>query len=618
MVNSRPVVLFISLFFLCFCVLVAPVSAAWTWTDTMVDNEYDAGRWNSIAMNGGNPAISYYVYQPPGADMAGVKYAWYDGAAWNDEVVFWAGDNTLHPGQYTSLAFSGGNPSISWYYPQAGDLYYSKKNGAWVNTRIDNGGVNTGVGRYTSIAFDNAGNPAISYYDVDDADLNFTWYNGAAWIMRDGPPDAGGDVGKFTSLAFNGGNPSISYYDVTNGNLKYVEYAAGAWGAPVAVDTVGDVGWNTSLAFNGGNPSISYYDATNGALKYASRAGGAWTAVTVDNAGDVGRFTSLAFDNSGNPGISYYDVTNTALKYAWNDGTGWQTTTINTTGDLGMYSSLAFNGANPSISYYDWTSSALWYVAGTWAGGGNPLGGGANDLSGSGSLSVGDACAGYASMVEYGRYVNITFHCDNSAISMISLLFNTNISEILVTTTNKDRLPPSIPLINGTGYEYNNIEMFRINLSSIDEGIIYFSIPLSWITQHGLDPENIVMLHYNSVTGEWEILDTDIISVTGGTVYYRAYTSSFSLFAIGGDSSYHTTNLLGGQPAETPPPTTVATPTKTPVPTSTMMPDNSSGTFPLTYLWIALLILIIASVGFIVLKIRKREEYPDWWFDDEE
>ncbi len=200
----------------------------------------------------------------------------------------------------------------------------------WTITTVDSTG-NTGVD--TSLALDSSGNPRISYYRSDTGDLKYAWCdtdcaNTGNWNSV--PVDTAGDVGEDTSLVLDGsGNPRISYYAFETGDLKYAWCdtgcdVAGNWNS-VAVDSTGDVGEYTSLALDGsGNPRISYYAYETRDLKYAwcdtgCDSAGNWNSVTVESDGDVGLYTSLALDSSGNPRVSYYRSDTDDLQYAWCD-----------------------------------------------------------------------------------------------------------------------------------------------------------------------------------------------------------------------------------------------------------------------------------------------------------
>ncbi|MCX6880762.1 MAG: choice-of-anchor D domain-containing protein, partial [Verrucomicrobia bacterium] len=226
------------------------------------------------------------------------------------------------------------------------------------------------VGYYTSLVVVN-GNPAISYYDSDYGDLKYVRAldaSGTSWatpVTLDSP----GYTGQYTSLAVVNGNPAISYYHYSYGDLKYVralDASGTSWGQPVTLANTGDMGLYTSLVVVNGNPAISFYDATNGDLEYVralDASGTSWgTYATVASTGIVGRYTSLAVVN-GNPAISYYDSTNFDLKYVRAldaNGSSWSTpVTLDSIGNTGFYTSLAVVNGYPAISYFDQTNGNL-------------------------------------------------------------------------------------------------------------------------------------------------------------------------------------------------------------------------------------------------------------------
>ncbi|WP_319643291.1 PGF-pre-PGF domain-containing protein [Methanovulcanius yangii] len=338
--------------------LVLPASAGYVWENVTVDSSGHVGEYSSLAFNGSYPAISYLDW-----DTRHLKYAWKDADGWHNETV----DSNDSVGQCTSLAFDGdGNPAISYYDFAVGnrDLKYAwQDGGVWQITTVDAVGE---VGSYNSLAF-NGDYPAISYHDAVNDTLKYAWQDAGGWHTT--VVDSSGQVGSDTSLAFNAGYPAISYYDyISNYDLKYAWQDGDGWHNET-VDTAGNVGMDTSLAFNGGYPAISYKGDNH--LKYAWQDGDGWHNETVDSEATASD-TSLAF--SGNtPAISYFDGSfgNRNLKFAWKDGNDdWHIGIVDDAEEVGTYSSLAFNGSCPAISYYDGdpANQDLKYATGTPAG----------------------------------------------------------------------------------------------------------------------------------------------------------------------------------------------------------------------------------------------------------
>jgi len=344
-----------------------------------VDATGSVGKYTSLAVVNGRPAISYYDDTPNN----NLKYAIADdasGSVWPPSNIITV-DAAGFVGFYTSLAVINGRPAISYYDASTPALKYAIADDAsgsvWPPSNIITVDAAGFVGFYTSLAVVNS-RPAISYFEAGSpSNLKYAIAgdaSGSVW-----PPsniitvDATGAVGLYTSLAVVNGRPAISYYDASTPALKYAiagDASGSVWPPSniFIVDATGDVGEYTSLAVVNGRPAISYYDRTNTNLKYAiagDASGSVWppsNIITVDAIEVVGEYTSLAVVN-GRPAISYYDGTNTNLKYALaGDASGsvWPPSNIITVdtggiGDVEQYTSLAVVNGRPAISYYDGT-----------------------------------------------------------------------------------------------------------------------------------------------------------------------------------------------------------------------------------------------------------------------
>jgi hypothetical protein len=232
----------------------------------------DVGPLSSLVVVDGNPAISYY--DMTNGDLKYVRATDASGSAWDTPVIVDTGGDS-DVGRFTSLVVINGSPAIGYYDATNGNAKYVRATDTsgvtWGTPVIADDGGTADVGEGTSLAVI-SGNPALGYRDLTNRRLKYvraTDIDGTAW---DVPvvADAGGtnDLGAFASLVEVNGNPAISYSDFTNGDLKYVratDVSGTAWGTPVIVDGVGEGG---TLAVVSGNPAIGYYDLDNGDLKY--------------------------------------------------------------------------------------------------------------------------------------------------------------------------------------------------------------------------------------------------------------------------------------------------------------------------------------------------------------
>jgi uncharacterized repeat protein (TIGR01451 family) len=285
----------------------------------------------SLALDSSDrPHISFYDNDFEHSEQS-YKYASYNGTAWQIQTI--ESDVGASAELVSSIAVdSSENPHVSFPYLQTTPttmyfIRYASYNGTAWNTE----NVTDKWSGEPSLALDSNDFPHISYNIGSGSDhLGYATYNGTSWNTFD--VDGNVHTGRYSSIAIDRNDyPHISHhYEFSNtSSLKYAYKDALGWHNQTvdsSVTDTDDVGLYTSLAVDNvtGYPRISYIYSINPStyrLKYASYNGTAWNIETVDTQ-NVLSFTSLALDSCGYPHISYYHPipgtsgNSGALKYA--------------------------------------------------------------------------------------------------------------------------------------------------------------------------------------------------------------------------------------------------------------------------------------------------------------
>jgi hypothetical protein len=195
---------------------------------------------------------------------------------------------------------------------------------------------------------------------------------------------------------------------------------------------------------------------------------------------------------------------------------------------------------------------------------------------------------------------------------------------LIVTGTEKPR-PDDGPYPPGIVYQYIDLVPARFN--TISEAEIFFSVPQSWLEQHRISPEDVIL---SRLTGQsWISLPTKILKTKDGYVSYSATSPLFSLFAIAGipgnlTSTPTLTPVTAARTIETPLTTipvkvpdarSLAPEQTTAVPAPSARP--SAGT-PLTSLLLIVTVLIVAGAsGFLVRRWWIRRQNPALFRENE-
>jgi PGF-pre-PGF domain-containing protein len=138
---------------------------------------------------------------------------------------------------------------------------------------------------------------------------------------------------------------------------------------------------------------------------------------------------------------------------------------------------------------------------------------------------------------------------------------------LTVTGTTASGPGQGIPQPSGTVYQY--LDLAPAHYTTIDQAVISFTVPVSWLDDHNIAPQNVVLQHLDGTM--WDSLPTTLVQTVGGQVYFTAVSSGFGRFAITGQytSAATTVQTIVSTVAQTAQPTSQPTSlptTKSPVP----------------------------------------------------
>ena len=182
----------------------------------------------------------------------------------------------------------------------------------------------------------------------------------------------------------------------------------------------------------------------------------------------------------------------------------------------------------------------------------------------------------------------------DSAVSKVAVT-GTGLKTFIITGWKQSSSGAGIPPAPPTVYQY--VDLVPARFEEITGANITFSVPQTWLAEHGFTPEEIVMYRHNGTA--WEALPTTVKGTSGTSVTFTATTPGFSLFAISGVEKAE-------EPVTTP---TATTPPATAEPTATETTAAPAGEpapeFPLgTVALVGGVILVLAAGGYLVRR---------WW-----
>ena len=302
--------------------VIEPSRGGHNWNIQPVDTAGDyVGKWSSIRIDSlGRPHISY-------VSDGVLKYAYWNGAMWNIEVV----DSSVWVWAGTSLALDGSdNPHISYFDNLNYDLRYAYWNGSgWEIEVVDSLGY-VGVG--SSLDIDSQGRPHMTYgiNQNGTARIRYAYWDGTSWNFHD--LNYSNEAGDSHLVLDSLDNPHMSFRDSTQGNVMYAMWNGSDWLVELVDDEAGSGHQNSIALDTHDEPHIAYhttYLPTDDEVRYASWNGTDWLIETARVGGsNAAEWLSLDLDSHGNPGIAYTKPSVGDLLYIWKSEGQWYNETV--------------------------------------------------------------------------------------------------------------------------------------------------------------------------------------------------------------------------------------------------------------------------------------------------
>jgi PGF-pre-PGF domain-containing protein len=117
----------------------------------------------------------------------------------------------------------------------------------------------------------------------------------------------------------------------------------------------------------------------------------------------------------------------------------------------------------------------------------------------------------------------------DSAVSKVNVT-GTGLKTFIVTGRVQSSSGSGIPPAPGTPYQY--VDLVPARFEEITGANITFTVPQTWLDEHGFTPEEIVMYRYSGTA--WEALPTTVESTAGTAVTFTATSPGLTLSAISG------------------------------------------------------------------------------------
>lgn len=93
-------------------------------------------------------------------------------------------------------------------------------------------------------------------------------------------------------------------------------------------------------------------------------------------------------------------------------------------------------------------------------------------------------------------------------------------------------------------YAYLKVDAENLDMSQLKEALLFFEVETDWLILSNISKENVVLVRYDDISGNWTTLLTELLSESDNRTYYVSHTPGFGLFAI----SHNSSKSDGGMP----------------------------------------------------------------------
>jgi PGF-pre-PGF domain-containing protein len=191
--------------------------------------------------------------------------------------------------------------------------------------------------------------------------------------------------------------------------------------------------------------------------------------------------------------------------------------------------------------------------------------------------------------------IPVLFEIKETEISEVIIKTLQDKNNVLLRVQQLTEIPAEIPEIDNI-YRYFSIV---INVASeyIDYATIKFNVSTAWINRYNIDINSIKFNRFNTITGQWDMLPTEIIREDEDYIVFSAITPHFSVFAVTGKPIVPPVIVLPVEPPIEEPPV-VEPPIEPPI---------EAEPLPLFKIIIGILFLIGVIVLILILLKKKKK-----------